>query len=55
VPQSKQTTTSGNTHTMGSSMFFSPAKWMAISPQNLLWLPDVAIDSTVNFEPSLFA
>jgi|SRR5216684_4411375 len=40
VPQSKQTTSSGNTHTTGLSMFFSPGKWMAISAVNLLWLTD---------------
>jgi hypothetical protein len=35
VPQSKQTTSSGNTHTTGLSMFFSPGKWMPISAVNL--------------------
>ena len=40
VPQSKQTMSSGKTHTTGLSMFFSPGKWMPISPVNLLWLTD---------------
>lgn len=34
-PQSKQTTSSGNTQTWGSLMFFNPQKWIAISPVNL--------------------
>jgi CheY-like chemotaxis protein len=40
VPQSKQTTTSGNTHTTGLSIFFSPRKWMPISVLNFFWLTD---------------
>ena len=40
VPQSKQTTISGNTHTTGLSISFSSGKWMAISAVNLLWLID---------------
>jgi hypothetical protein len=34
VPQSKQTISSGNTHTTGLSMFFSPRKWMASLREN---------------------
>ena len=40
VPQSKQTTIRGNTHTTGLSMSLRPGKWMAISPVNVLWLVD---------------
>ncbi len=40
APQSKQTTTSGNTITAGLSMFFSPRKWIPISAPNFLWLTD---------------
>jgi len=35
MPQSKQTTTSVNTHTTGLSMFFSPGEWIPISAVNL--------------------
>ena len=37
MPQSKQTTTSGNTHTTGLSIL---GKWMPISALNLFWLTD---------------
>ena len=40
VPQSKQTTILGKTHTGGLSMPFSTGKWMAISALNSRWLPD---------------
>jgi hypothetical protein len=40
VPQSKQTESSGKTHTTGLSMFFSPGKWIPISAANLHWLTD---------------
>jgi hypothetical protein len=40
LPQSQQTTSSGNTHTIGLSIFFSPGKWIAISPWKLTWFPD---------------
>ena len=40
MPQSKQTTISGNTHATGLSMLFSPGKWMPISPVNLRWLTE---------------
>ena len=34
MPQSKQTMTSGNIHTVGLSIFSSPRKWMPISALN---------------------
>jgi hypothetical protein len=55
VPQFRQTTSSGNTHTTGLSMLFRPGKWMHISPVNLLCLSDPHdLQFTVRSLPSQF-
>jgi hypothetical protein len=54
-PQSKQTASFGNTHTMGLSRPFSPGKWIATSLLNVLWFLEShflqAMTSRQNFRP----
>jgi hypothetical protein len=50
-----QTMSSGNSHTAGLSMFFSPGKWMAISAVNLAWLRDLHDLHGISTNPGLNA